>query len=58
MQFATRCTEGYERKYSHVCCVVGFSEGMKRYKKAMIRKRRNQKEIPTPKAEVGKYIDN
>ena len=26
----------------------------KRYKKAMIRKRRNQKEILTPKTEVGK----
>ena len=25
----------------------------KRYKKAMIRKRRNQKEIPTPKTEMG-----
>ena len=27
---------------------------VKRYKKAMLRKRRNQKEIPTPKTEVGK----
>ena len=26
----------------------------KKYKKAMIRKRHNQKEIPTPKTEVGK----
>ena len=28
--------------------------GLKRYKQAKIRKRRNQKKIPTPKTEVGK----
>ena len=30
----------------------------KRYKQAKIRKRRNQKEIPTPKTEVGKNKTN
>ena len=31
---------------------------MRRYKKAKIRKRRNQKKIPTPKTEVGKNQTN
>ena len=31
---------------------------MKRYKQAKIRKRRNQKKIPTPKTEVGKNQTN
>ena len=32
--------------------------GKKRHKQAKIRKRRNQKKIPTPKAEVGKIQTN
>ena len=31
---------------------------LERYKKAKIRKRRNQKKIPTPKTEVGKNQTN
>ena len=32
--------------------------GVERYKQAKIRKRRNQKKIPTPKTEVGKNQTN
>ena len=34
--------------------LVNTQEAMKSYKEAMIRKRGNQKEIPTPKTKVGK----
>ena len=40
----------YRRHYE---LISKYNVGLKRYKSAKIRKRRNQKKIPTPKTEVG-----
>ena len=37
---------------------TSVDDNKERYKQAKIRKRRNQKEIPTPKTEVGKNQSN
>ena len=45
--------------FSTLDCASGYWQvEMKRYKQAKIRKRRNQKKIPTPKTEVGKNQTN
>ena len=46
-----------EQLYSSIKVLPEISL-VKRYKKAKIRKRRNQKKIPTPKTEVGKNQTN
>ena len=38
--------------------VISSAPSTERYKQAKIRKRRNQKKIPTPKTEVGKNQTN